>query len=284
MFCGSNPVKFKAENPEFPLLSAVDKHTSDMNEPAFRQHLPTGVSFEMVFVEGGLFHMGETSEDAYAWEQPQHPVQLTTFHIGRYPVTQALWKAVAGQHDNPSEFPGEQRPVENVSWEDITKRFLPELNRLSAASRPENTTYRLPTEAEWEYAARGGKADKAWMYAGNEVLDPLGWYEANSNGETKPVGLKAPNSLGLYDLSGNVYERCLDCFDELYYQTCLEEGVVADPGGPDHFIKYALRAARGGSFYHDDRRCRVRYRGSAPNRPLTGFGFRLVLGISPRLS
>ncbi|MCB0574992.1 MAG: formylglycine-generating enzyme family protein [Saprospiraceae bacterium] len=253
-----------------------------MQDSVFLQHLPTDISFGMIHVEGGAFDMGETNEDAHNWEKPLHRVRVSAFFIGRTPVTQRLWKAVAGQQGNPQAFPGDQRPVENVSWDDITNIFLPELNRLSAGARPENMTYRLPTEAEWEFAARGGAAGEDFVYAGSDDLDAVGWYEANSNGETRPVQEKKPNALGLYDLSGNVCERCLDRFDELYFQQCLEHGIVTDPAGPDRFMNYALRAARGGNFYHDARRCRIRYRGSAPERAVSGVGFRLVLsGIAP---
>ena len=250
-----------------------------MDDSNYTEHLSSGFSFVMVRVEGGEFNMGELNPEAQNWEKPVHKVRLSTFSIGQYPVTQALWKGVLGNDDNPSQFSGDQRPVENLSWEDISMRFLPELNRITIKSRPENSEYRLPTEAEWEFAARGGMRPSPDLFAGSMDIDQVCWYEGNSGQETKPVGMKAPNLLGLYDMSGNVYERCSDWFDERYYQICFEKGVVTDPKGPKDYVKYLLRAARGGSYYHDERRCRVMYRGSAPGRTLPGFGFRLVLSF-----
>ena len=239
--------------------------------------LPFGLSFVMILVEGGRFLMGQRNPDPHNWEKPAHEVQLSTFYIGQYPVTQALWKAVLGAPDTPSLFFGDDRPVENLSWDDVTKIFLPALNRMTEATRPSGKTYRLPTEAEWEYAARGGKHDEPGLYAGSMDIDAVCWYEENSDQETKPAGLKGPNALGLYDMSGNVYERCSDWFDENYYQECIEKGLVTDPKGPAKPVNYQLRAARGGAYYHDASRCRVCYRGSAPIRAVPGSGFRLVL-------
>ena len=151
----------------------------------------------MVQVQGGTFTMGCTREQrpCYDHEKPAHQVQVRAFQIGKYEVTQQLWEVVMGK--NPSHFDNcPQCPVEQVSWEDV-QNFLKALNQTGAQ-------YRLPTEAEWEYAARGGQQSRGYQYAGGENLDAVGWYEENSGYKPHPVGQKQANELGLYDLSGNV--------------------------------------------------------------------------------
>lgn len=233
------------------------------------------VSFRMIKVEGGAFMMGSEDEDkeAFGREKPAHTVKLSTFWIGEFPVTQALWVAVMG--DNPAYFPGMNRPVEHVFWEDITERFLPALNQQS------KQTYRLPTEAEWEFAARGGASatlssqNRKCKYAGSNRLRDVGWVYENSHFETKVVGLKQPNALGLYDMSGNVWEWCADWFDEKYYQTCVDKGVVRNPTGPTHGRN---RVLRGGSWFYHPRHCRVSYRyDDDPENASSDWGFRLVV-------
>ncbi len=245
-----------------------------MLETIYTEILANGFSFDLIRVEGGIFTMGAFNPEPFTWEKPAHPVRVDTFYLGIYLVTQALWKAILGPGNNPSEFAGDERPVENLAWADIVKDFLPELNRCTAVRRPAGLVYRLPTEAEWEYAARGGPHQSPFLFAGSDNLDAVGWYEANSGNETKPVGLKAPNALGIYDMSGNVSERCIDWFDEGYYQACADEGTAFNPRGPEGSV---LRVGRGGNYYTDCRRCRTSYRGSVPNRQLPAFGFRLVL-------
>ena len=164
----------------------------------------------MVHVRGGTFMMGCTREqqDCDDDEKPVHEVQVDDFEIGRYEVTQALWEAVMG--DNPSQFKGcGQCPVEQVSWDDV-QMFLLELNDMTGEQ------YRLPTEAEWEYAARGGQEGKGHQYAGSRIVGKVGWYQGNSGRKTHPVGEKRPNELGVYDMSGNVWEWVQDCYKESY--------------------------------------------------------------------
>ena len=224
-----------------------------------------GVKFKMVKVEGGKFTMGATAEqdyDANNSERPAHKVTLSDYYIGETQVTQALWKAVMG--DNPSFFKGDDNlPVEKVSWEDIVERFIPALNRKTGR------TFRLPTEAEWEYAARGGNKSKGYKYSGSDNIDEVAWYDGNSRDKTHPVRGKKANELGLYDMSGNVWEWCHDWYGD------YSSGAQTDPKGPD---KGSIRVLRGGSWCSGERYCRVSDRDSdAPGDRNDVIGFRLVL-------
>ena len=164
----------------------------------------------MVYVEGGTFMMGATSEqgsDAYDREKPAHQVTLSSFSIGKYEVTQEEWEAVMGS--NPSYFKGKKLPVEKVSWDNCQK-FIRKLNKLTGKQ------FRLPTEAEWEYASRGGSMSRGYKYAGGNDLGSVAWYDGNSDNKTHEVGKKQPNELGLYDMSGNVWEWCQDWYWDWY--------------------------------------------------------------------
>jgi formylglycine-generating enzyme required for sulfatase activity len=218
----------------------------------------------MVFVEGGTFQMGATSEqgsDADDNEKPVHSVTLSDFYIGKYEVTQAQWKAVMGS--NPSNFTGDDnRPVEQVSWDKI-QEFILKLNQLTGK------TYRLPTEAEWEYAARGGKQSQGYEYAGSNTIDEVAWYNGNSGSKTHPVGQKQPNELGLYDMSGNVREWCQDRYGD------YSSSAQTNPTGP---TRGSGRVLRGGSWYFNAGFCRVADRVNGnPSSRLFNSGFRLVL-------
>lgn len=246
-----------------------------MEDNIYTETLPNGFSFDMIRVEGGEFAMGGTDEEALFREKPVHQVRIDTFYLGKFPVTQAIWKSVIGSENNPSAFQGDQRPVEKVSWEDVVNKFLPVLNRITASSRPAGMEYRLPTEAEWEYAARGGIYKNPYLYSGSNKMKEVGWYKDNSYDETKPVGLKDPNELGLYDMSGNVYEWCADWFNENYYLECDKMGIALNPHGPEKGVN---RSMRGGSYLRNSLYCRVTYRSYfGPTLGLDGFGFRLVL-------
>lgn len=222
------------------------------------------VSFEMVYVQGGTFQMGATPEqvgDAYDDEKPVHSVSLSDFHIGRYEVTQGLWEEVMGA--NPSyNKAGDNYPVERVIWEDC-QRFIEQLNRRTGLN------FRLPTEAEWEYAARGGRKSRGYKYSGSTYdLGSVAWYDGNSGNETHPVGQKQANELGLYDMSGNVYEWCYDWYGR--YSSSSQR----NPSGP---ASGASRVVRGGSFFNFAGHCRVSFRDNGDPGPRINLGLRLVL-------
>ncbi|MDI6402490.1 SUMF1/EgtB/PvdO family nonheme iron enzyme [Balneolaceae bacterium ANBcel3] len=213
---------------------------------------------EMVFVQGGRFHRGN---EAIRNAMPVHEVELDDFYIGKYPVTQAQWKAVMGT--NPCHFYGDDRPVEKVNWEDA-QQFIRKLSILTGKS------FRLPTEAEWEYAARGGQMSQGYIYSGSDNLDDVGWFEDNSGAETHPVGQKKPNELGIYDMSGNVYEWCNDWYHSEYYK----KSSPRNPQGPS---KGDFRLFRGGSWRIGSDYCRCAYRASSfPGYWFSYVGFRLV--------
>ena len=218
---------------------------------------------EMVWVSGGTFTMGATSEqgsDAYDWEKPAHSVTLSGYYIGKYEVTQKLWKAVMGS--NPSGFKGDNLPVENVNWNDV-QTFIRKLNQLTGKN------YRLPTEAEWEYAARGGNNSRGNKYSGSDNVGSVAWYYENSGSTTHPVGSKSPNELGIYDMSGNVWEWCQDWYG--YYSSSSQR----NPKGP---ASGSHRVYRGGSWLNNARYCRVSDRSYiSPDHRNYILGFRLVL-------
>jgi formylglycine-generating enzyme required for sulfatase activity len=235
-----------------------------MRPHTLRETLPNGPAFEMVLVEGGRFWRGEGNE--------RHEVQLDDFYLGRTQVTQALWEAVIAK--NPSEFPHPQRPVEQVSWYDCVEfcnvlsgqqGYQPAYHIDRERKDPNNQSdyddlkwlvtpipgadgYRLPTEAEWEYAARGGRYAQPFEYAGSPNLNETAWWDRNSQDITQPVGLKVPNALGLFDLSGNVWEWVWDwCSRDYYEQLALHSMPAYVPVGPD---SGSFRNARGGRFHN----------------------------------
>ena len=219
------------------------------------------VEYPMVYVSGGSFDMGATSEqgsDAYSDEKPVHRVTLSSYSIGKYEVTQELWEAVMGS--NPSRFKGASRPVENVTWYDC-QEFISKLNELTGAS------FRLPTEAEWEFAARGGNSSRGYKYSGSDTLGEVAWYEGNTVVGTHTVGGKSANELGLYDMSGNVYEWCSDWYDG------YSSSSRTNPKGPGNG---SYRVLRGGGWRYDSRSCRVSFRGyDTPDNRLNFTGLRL---------
>ncbi len=252
-----------AHNQRLDEKRSLEKRQPESKQAGPGASLAADFGIEMVFVEGGTFQMGATSEqgsDADSDEKPVHSVTVTDFYIGKYEVTQAQWKAVMG--NNPSRFQGDNLPVENVSWNDI-QEFIKKLNRLTGKK------YRLPTEAEWEYAARGGKKSKGYKYAGSNSIGEVAWYDSNSGYETHPVGQKQPNELGLYDMSGNVWEWCQDWYGN--YNSSSQ----TNPSGP---ASGSYRVLHGGSWSYYARNCRVSNRDSnSPSSRRHNYGFRLVL-------
>ena len=222
-----------------------------------------GISIDMVRVEAGTFTMGATSEmeDPYDWEKPTHQVTLTNdYYIGKYEVTQALWKAVMG--NNPSNFKGDNLPVEKVSWDDC-QEFINKLNRITGK------TFRLPTEAEWEYAARGGKKSRGYQYSGSNNISDVAWYSDNSGNMTNDVGSKQANELGIYDMTGNVLEWCQDRYGR--YDSFSQVNPTGANSGSD-------RVYRGGSWSYTARYCRSSYRYFiTPDDHCNFLGLRLVL-------
>ncbi|MEZ4825768.1 MAG: formylglycine-generating enzyme family protein [Bacteroidia bacterium] len=224
---------------------------------------------EMIFVEGGEFYMGGNDVDAHDSEKPVHKVRLTSFYMGKYPVTQALWHTV--METNPSDFKEENHPVEQVSWND-TQTFLQNLNKKA------RKIYRLPTEAEWEFAARGGIYSQGYLYAGSDKLKDVGWYRENSENKTHPVGQKLSNELSLFDMSGNVWEWCSDWYSREYYQKCAERDVVENPIGSYSGV---YRVRRGGCCLSHPQICRIGFRNyTSPGIHDDSLGFRLALSIS----
>ena len=225
------------------------------------------VQFEMVYVEGGTFRMGATEEqgeDAYDDENPVHRVTLSSYLIGKHEVTQALWEEVMGSNPSYNKQGGDY-PVEHVSWDDC-QEFIGKLNARTGMQ------FRLPTEAEWEYAARGGDRSKGYKYAGSGNLDEVGWYGGNSGKHTHPVGEKKPNELGLYDMSGNVWEWCQDWYGD------YTDEAQTNPTGPQ---SGGIRVLRGGSYWYLARDCRVSNRliSFDPGSRFDVSGLRLVLSL-----
>ena len=233
-------------------------------DPEVVTYVLNGIEINMVHVEGGTFTMGASGADTEAEdnEYPAHIVTLSDYWICTTEVTQQLWRAVMGS--NPSSFTGDLlRPVEKVSWNDC-QNFITKLNEMTGQN------YRLPTEAEWEFAARGGNKSHGYKYAGSDDVNEVAWFKDNSVDETHPVAQKLPNELGLYDMSGNVWEWCSDWFGS-YYAT---DGQT-NPQGPS---SGSYRVNRGGGWSGSASSCRVlRRTRSLPTGTSSVIGLRLAL-------
>lgn len=218
----------------------------------------SGSEPEMVYIQGGTFQMGSNESDD---EKPVHSVTVGSLYMGKYEVTQKQWEAI--MDNNPSSFSGcDNCPVERVSWNDV-QEFIQKLNQRTGKD------FRLPTEAEWEYAARGGNQSRGYTYSGSNNVDEVAWYTSNSGSKTHPVGQKRANELGLYDMSGNVWEWCSDWYGSDYYRSSPATNPKGPSSGP-------YRVYRGGSWGSIPEGCRAAIRGSAPADRGIDLGFRLV--------
>jgi formylglycine-generating enzyme required for sulfatase activity len=230
----------------------------------------TGI--EMVFVKGGTFRMGCAGENGSDCgggdcnrcdEKPTHDVTLSDYYIGKYPVTWELWLNV--MDSSPSGSENSSCPVENVSWNEVNE-FIQKLNTIAGRQ------YRLPTEAEWEFAARGGNKSIGYKYAGSDSVDDVAWYSHNSNGTTHPLGIKMPNELNIYDMSGNVWEWVNDLYGN--YSSSNQ----TDPQGP---LSGDNRVGRGGCWRYGAEDCRVSSRnGITPTNRNVRLGFRLAMSCT----
>ena len=236
---------------------------SSLSGNALTIPVKNGINIEMVKVEAGSFKMGATPEmqAPYEVEKPVHRVTLTNnYYIGKYEVTQALWKIVMGS--NPSNSKGDNLPVENVSWNNCQK-FISKLNKLTGKS------FRLPTEAEWEFAARGGNKSRGYQYSGSNTIGDVAWYDGNSGSKTHAVGTKQPNELGAFDMTGNVWEWCQD------WHGRYSSSPQTNPTGA---VSGSYRVYRGGSWCYPAGYCRCSRRfDGTPDFRNGDLGLRLVL-------
>ncbi len=242
------PVETEAKKRRFSIRSKVQSIRDDLYENGERV-----ASIEFCYIPAGIFRMGRFGNF--------HRVTVNkSFYLGKYPVTQELWKAVTG--NNPSDFKGEKFPVEQVSWEDC-QEFIKRLNEQTGQNK-----YRLPTEAEWEYACRAGSNTHYSFGDERKKLNEYGWFYGNSGGKSHPVGQKLPNSWGLHDMHGGVWEWCED-----WYATYPRWKAI-DPAGPSSGTD---RVLRGGSWFDGPKRCRSSFRSYfSPDFRCNFFGFRLA--------
>ena len=255
----------RPSNNTFPSTNSVNNQRSTNSvQSAILQKLINN----MVYVEGGFFLMGSNSKYS-SDESPVHQVKISSFSIGKYEVTQEEWVEVMGS--NPSKFKGSKKPVEQVTWREC-QAFIQKLNELTGR------TFRLPTEAEWEYAARGGSHSSNNKYSGSNALGLVAWYSDNSNGTTHEVGANNSNELGLYDMNGNVWEWCQDYYGRDYYSNSS----YMDPQGPTNGISHVYR---GGGFKNNINFCNMSIRNSSSAvQRFEDVGLRLALDYDQTLS
>ena len=282
LFCAANPGQdgifwltvCPEENNSLSVLSSWFCEGQNVVLSIVYTETVSGLSFDMVYVEGGTFRMGgteEQGEDAWVGEKPVHSVTLSDYYIGKYEVTQGLWKAVMGtgveeQMEKAGESDlygvGDDYPMYYVSW-DEAQEFVSKLSELTGKK------YVLPTEAQWEYAARGGVKSRGYKYSGSNTIDDVAWYDGNSETAAHPVGTKLPNELGIYDMSGNVWEWCSDWYSD------YSDVSQTDPTGPS---SGSFRVFRGGSWFNSAGRCRVSNRHDGdPGYRTDNLGFRVAL-------
>ena len=259
-----DPVATPKKEPKVSNTNNSSSATTKSSAPSvsksnYTESAVSGLAMKMIFVEGGTFQMGATGQDAMQDESPIHSVTLDSFYIAECEVTQSQWRKI--MYSNPSKHKGDLSPVEMVSWHEASE-FC---RKLSAITRKQ---YRLPTEAEWEYAARGGKKMANTKYSGSDIIDAVAWYDLNSARTTHPVKQKRANALGLYDMSGNVWEWCNDWYHHYY---------SSDTTNPKGASNGTSKVLRGGCWGDYNGYCRITKRYCySPNGRGSNFGFRVV--------
>ena len=256
---GSSSTKPSTSSQPSQSTLSVSSETITVNGERALKFTIGDVTFTMVAVQGGSFKMGGKEDNA----KPKHRVTLSDYYIGQTEVTQALWRAIMG--NNPSHFTGSNLPVEKVSWNDC-QRFITKLNQLTGRH------VRLPTEAEWEYAAYGGSKSSGYKYSGSNDIGSVAWYKDNSASKTHPVGQKQANELGIYDMAGNVWEWCQDWYAGDYYGK-------SPSTNPCNNTSETFRVCRGGGWFNETKLCGVSFRNCFdPIHHIYSYlGFRLAL-------
>ena len=257
----------------------VEETSGESKEDSNNTYTVNGESFTMVAVEGGTFTMGLTPEQDYGANdsEPVHDVALSDFYIGQTEVTQALWVAVMGYNPNErvtstASHIGDNLPVSLVSWDDC-QTFISKLNAMTEGQRPNGREFRMPTEAEWEFAARGGNNSNHTQFAGSSIITSVAWFDDNSNLRPRPVATKLPNELGIYDMSGNVSEWCQDWYAPDYYSRSPSTNPCNNTTSSNRYG----RVTRGGSNGGGRIRCSVAARSNGPEFYSGTIGFRLAL-------
>lgn len=261
----------ETENKEKPPLSEIVDEQPEVSPQFGEEWIVPGLKMHFVFVEPGEFKMGSEGEMAFKNENPVNDIKLPApFWIGKYEVTQKQFERVMGY--NESSFEGEDRPVEVVTWDEAVE-FCKRLTKIEKQldRLPEDYEYRLPSEAEWEYAAQGGHKRQDYIYSGRNDPGEVAWYKANSDDRTHKVGRKKPNELGIHDMSGNVMEWCVDWYERDYYEEIRNRN-------PVNLDKAAKKVAKGGAWRQSSRSCRISTRTAvAPGKAGVSLGFRVVL-------
>lgn len=250
--------------------SAVLVHpTADANAEKTSEHdsLLKNIMKSMVWVEGGKFVMGSDAPEAFAHEKPAHKVELDGFYIAKHELTQGTFNQVMGW--NNSYFPCEQCPVNNISWTNA-KEFIQKLNLRTSK------TFRLPTEAEWEYAAKGGQRANGYDYSGSNNISDIAWFAKNANKKSHPVALKKPNELGLYDMTGNLWEFCEDDMSRSAYSTHKQKNPKIS--STDNINQRRMKVIRGGGYeFNESESLIFRRDGATNNVRMPDIGFRLAM-------
>ncbi len=261
------PVFSQSTPQSTPTHGKAAKHSSQKAEPldAKTAEIVKEIDAQMIAVKGGNFTMGcvnQQDTECINWEKPRHTVTISDFKIGKFDVTQKQWKVIMGTTPSGKYCP--ECPVVNVTWFEA-QEFINKLNQLTGKN------YRLPTEAEWEYAAKGGSKSHGFRYSGSDDASQVAWYDSIISKEIHPVGTKKSNELGVYDMSGDVWQWCSDWFDAKYYMASPSN----NPMGPS---TTKVKVVRGGSWWGPMRDCRTANRDNFPPESKDDdVGFRLVI-------